>query len=94
MPVNILSLEELTDISREIYFSLVVDRGEKAISLIVSEAGGMNIEEVAEETPEKILKAKLDENFELENTEIMKQIITILKSSQVDEADKQKKLIL
>ena len=32
----------------------------------------MNIEEVAEETPEKILKAKLDENFELENTEIMK----------------------
>ena len=72
LPVNILSLEELTDISREIYFSLVVDRGEKAISLIVSEAGGMNIEEVAEETPEKILKAKLDENFELENTEIMK----------------------
>ena len=72
LPVNILSLEELTDISREIYFSLVIDRGEKAVSLIVSEAGGMNIEEVAEETPEKILKAKLDVNFELENAEIMK----------------------
>ena len=50
LPVNILSLEELTDISREIYFSLVVDRGEKAISLIVSEAGGMNIEEAVSYT--------------------------------------------
>jgi succinyl-CoA synthetase beta subunit len=72
LPVNILSLEELTEISREIYFSLIVDRGEKAISLIVSEAGGMNIEEVAEETPEKILKAQLNQSFKLENIEVMK----------------------
>ena len=50
--------------------SFVVDRGEKCVSMIVSEAGGMNIEEVAEKTPEKILKAKLNSDYLIEEKEI------------------------
>ena len=50
--------------------SFVVDRGEKCVSMIVSEAGGMNIEEVAEKTPEKILKAKLNSDYLMEEKEI------------------------
>ena len=70
LPVNIISLEELTDIDKELYMSFVVDRGEKCVSMIVSEAGGMNIEEVAEKTPEKILKAKLNSDYLIEEKEI------------------------
>ena len=70
LPVNIISVEELTDIDKELYLSLVVDRGAKCILLILSEAGGMNIEEVAEKTPEKILKAKLNSKFIIPHDEI------------------------
>ena len=63
LPVNVISVEELTDINKELYLSLIVDRGAKSISMIVSEAGGMNIEEVAETTPEKILKVELNSDF-------------------------------
>tara|TARA_B100001057_G_scaffold75203_1_gene69898 strand:- start:19441 stop:20604 length:1164 start_codon:yes stop_codon:yes gene_type:complete len=63
LPVNVISVEELTDINKELYLSLIVDRGVKSISMIVSEAGGMNIEEVAETTPEKILKVELNGDF-------------------------------
>ena len=63
LPVNVISVEELTDINKELYLSLIVDRGAKSISMIVSEAGGMNIEEVAETTPEKILKVELNGDF-------------------------------
>tara|TARA_Y100001970_G_scaffold162182_1_gene198239 strand:+ start:2318 stop:3481 length:1164 start_codon:yes stop_codon:yes gene_type:complete len=58
LPVNIISVDELTEIDSELYMSLLVDRAEKCISMIVSQAGGMNIEEVAEKNPEKILKFK------------------------------------
>ena len=63
LPVNVISVEELTDINKELYLSLIVDRGAKSISMIVSEAGGMNIEEVAETSPEKILKVELNRDF-------------------------------
>ena len=63
LPVNVISLEELTNIDKELYMSLVVDRGSKSISMIVTEAGGMNIEEVAETNPANILKAQLNTDF-------------------------------
>ncbi|TWT67606.1 Succinyl-CoA ligase [ADP-forming] subunit beta [Posidoniimonas polymericola] len=44
------------DIARELYLGIVVDRGEKKPVLMVSTEGGMDIEKVAEETPEKIYK--------------------------------------
>ena len=72
LPVQTISLEELTDIEKELYMSFVVDRDEKCVSMIVSEAGGMNIEEVAEKTPEKILKGKLNHEYIIEDQDIIK----------------------
>ncbi|MEC8097079.1 MAG: ADP-forming succinate--CoA ligase subunit beta [Pseudomonadota bacterium] len=70
LPVNVISVEELTDVDKELYLSLVIDRGAKCVSIILSEAGGMNIEEVAEKTPEKILKAELNSNFKISSDQI------------------------
>jgi len=60
LPIEILIVEEVKPIERELYLSAVVDRGSKRIMFMASEAGGMDIEEVAEETPEKILLAEVD----------------------------------
>jgi len=48
------------DIARELYLSLLVDRASSRITLLVSTEGGMEIEEVAAHTPEKILKLPID----------------------------------
>jgi succinyl-CoA synthetase beta subunit len=48
------------DIARELYLSLLVDRGTCRITLLVSTEGGMEIEEVAAHTPDKILKIPID----------------------------------
>ena len=60
LPIEMLIVEEVKPIDRELYISAVVDRGTKRIMFMASEAGGMDIEEVAEETPEKILLAAVD----------------------------------
>ncbi len=60
MPIEILIVEEVKPIERELYLSAVVDRGSKRIMFMASEEGGMDIEEVAEKTPEKILLAAID----------------------------------
>jgi len=52
--VNRLYIEEGADIERELYLSLLVDRSKSEIAFIVSTEGGMDIETVAAETPEKI----------------------------------------
>ncbi len=54
--VKTLLIEEGMDIKKEFYFSILVDRASKKIVMIASREGGMEIEEVAEKTPEKILK--------------------------------------
>ena len=55
LPVNTVYVEAGSDIARELYLSMLVDRAAHRISLIASAAGGMDIETVAVETPEKIL---------------------------------------
>ena len=70
LPVNIVSIDELTDIDSELYMSLIVDRADKCVSMIVSKAGGMNIEEVAETNPEKILKLKFKHNVQVSEQDI------------------------
>ena len=47
-------------IDRELYLSMLVDREVSRVSFIASAAGGMDIEKVAEETPEKIIKVNVD----------------------------------
>lgn len=48
------------DIKTELYFSMLVDRAEKAIGIVACADGGTEIEEIAEKTPEKIKKARID----------------------------------
>lgn len=57
--VRRLYIEKPADIDREFYFSIVIDRESSLPACIVSTEGGMNIEEVAQATPEKILTMKI-----------------------------------
>ncbi|MCP8351865.1 ADP-forming succinate--CoA ligase subunit beta [Candidatus Synchoanobacter obligatus] len=54
LPVNQLLIESLTDIDQELYLAFLVDRGSKSIKLMASTEGGVDIESVAEKTPERI----------------------------------------
>jgi succinyl-CoA synthetase beta subunit len=54
VPVNSLLIEEIIQIEKELYLSVTIDGGAKSIVIIASEEGGMEIEEVAEKSPEKI----------------------------------------
>ncbi|MFC0445100.1 ADP-forming succinate--CoA ligase subunit beta [Pseudidiomarina halophila] len=59
-PVSKILVESLTDIASELYLGAVVDRATRKIVFMASTEGGVEIEKVAEETPEKILKAVID----------------------------------
>ena len=54
LPVNVVYVEKGSDIDRELYLSMLVDREVSRVAFIASAAGGMDIEKVAAETPEKI----------------------------------------
>lgn len=55
LPVSCVLIEQPTDIGRELYMSLLVDRAARRIAFMASAAGGMDIEKVAAETPDKLL---------------------------------------
>lgn len=59
-PVNQLWIEKPSDIARELYLGAVVDRATQSIVFMASTEGGVEIEEVAHNTPEKILKVVVD----------------------------------
>jgi succinyl-CoA synthetase beta subunit len=59
-PVSRILVETCTDIAQELYLGAVVDRSSRSIVFMASTEGGVEIEKVAEETPEKILKAEID----------------------------------
>ncbi len=59
-PVSKILVETCTDIANELYLSAVVDRGSRRVVFMASTEGGMDIETVAEETPEKILRVVVD----------------------------------
>jgi len=59
-PVTKILVETCTDIADELYLGAVVDRSSRRIVFMASTEGGVEIEKVAEETPEKILKAAID----------------------------------
>ncbi len=58
--VNRLYIEDGADIQKEYYVSVVTDRGTQKVAIIASSEGGMDIEEVAHSTPEKIIKVFVD----------------------------------
>ena len=59
-PVSKVLVETCTDISEELYLGAVVDRSSRRIVFMASTEGGVEIEKVAEETPDKILRATID----------------------------------
>ncbi|HEY3268526.1 MAG TPA: ADP-forming succinate--CoA ligase subunit beta [Armatimonadota bacterium] len=60
LTVTEVLVEPALDIADEIYVGIVTDRAARRNAVIVSAAGGVDIEQVADETPEKILKARID----------------------------------
>ena len=59
-PVHRVLIEEPCDIAKELYLGAVLDRATRRIVIMASTEGGVDIEKVAHETPEKILKATID----------------------------------
>jgi succinyl-CoA synthetase beta subunit len=67
--VRRLLIEEGADIRKELYVAMVVDRGTQRVALMASSEGGMDIEEVAAHTPEKIHKVFIDPGTGLKDAE-------------------------
>src|SRR6186997_993446 len=58
--VNRLYIEDGSDIAKEFYLSMLVDRETARVAIVASTEGGMNIEDVAHDTPEKIITISVD----------------------------------
>jgi succinyl-CoA synthetase beta subunit len=91
--VKRLYVEESSNIDKEFYLSCLVDRASSKIAFISSDQGGMDIEEVANNTPEKIITTKIDITDEISdincekiieiynlNDDVKKQAILLIKS--------------
>lgn len=59
-PVNEILIEEVCEIKKELYIGAVLDRSQQRVVIMASTEGGVDIEKVAESTPEKILKLIID----------------------------------
>jgi len=60
LPINKLLVESVSEIAQELYLGLLVDRSTRRVTFMASAAGGMDIEQVAAQTPEKILTVAVD----------------------------------
>lgn len=60
LPIDVVYVEAGSDIGRELYLSMLVDRSVSKVSIIASAAGGMDIEQVAAESPSKILTEAIE----------------------------------
>ena len=65
LPVRKVLVDEAINIAKEIYLGVVVDRAAKCATMMGSAAGGMDIEQVARTTPEKIVRVKIDPAYGL-----------------------------
>ncbi len=63
LPVRKVLVDEAINIAREIYLGIVVDRAARCATMMASSAGGVEIEEVARTTPEKIIRVSIDPAF-------------------------------
>ena len=80
--VKRLYIEEASDISKEFYLSCLIDRETSKIAFISSTEGGMDIEKVASDTPNKIITNKIDLRNEGPNLEEIEKIISIFKFNE------------
>jgi succinyl-CoA synthetase beta subunit/malate-CoA ligase subunit beta len=82
-------VEQACDIKQEYYLGLVIDRGSQRITVIASASGGMDIEEVARTTPEKVVREPVDPGVGLMEFQCRKIAANIgLKGKQIHEATK------
>jgi succinyl-CoA synthetase beta subunit len=89
LPINTLLIEAITDIDRELYLSVLVDRESKKVLFMASQAGGMNIEEVAEETPEQLHIIRIDPAAGLQGYQCRKLAFALaLEGTQIREFQK------
>ena len=70
--VNRLYVEEVSEINKEFYLSCLVDRATSKITFITSDQGGMDIEEVARNNPEKIITTKVEFNEQVSEIDCKK----------------------
>jgi len=70
--VNRLYIEDGADIARELYLSILVDRSTGRVSFVVSTEGGMDIEAVAHDTPEKIISLSIDPSAGVTQADVAK----------------------
>ena len=80
--VRRLYIEEASEISKEFYLSCLIDRETSKIAFISSTEGGMDIEKVASETPDKIITNKIDFKKEGPNQEEIEKIISVFKLNE------------
>ena len=80
--VKRLYIEEASDISKEFYLSCLIDRESSKIAFISSTEGGMDIEKVASETPNKIITNKIELKDDGPNENEIENIITIFQLSE------------
>ena len=92
--VKRLYIEEASDISKEFYLSCLIDRESSKIAFISSTEGGMDIEKVASETPEKIITTKIEIQEEIDDKDLEKIISPFkLNREQKQEASKLVKVL-
>ncbi len=72
LPINQVFVEAGSTIERELYLSMVVDRASERVAFMASEAGGMDIEEVAAKTPEKIFTVSINPGAGLQPYQVRK----------------------
>ena len=87
--VNRLYIEDGADIDRELYLSILVDRAVGKVAFVVSTEGGMDIEAVAHDTPEKIVNVDIDPTAGV-TTENLKELTAALKLEGEAKADAEK----
>ncbi len=75
--VSSIYVEEASEILKELYFSIVLDRASQKVTLVVSTEGGMDIEQVAEEMPEKINKIRIDPSVGMQPFQARQLVFTL-----------------
>ena len=88
--VKRIYIEEASEILKEFYLSCLVDRESSKIAFISSTEGGMDIEKVAKQTPEKIITNKIDFNNLGPNSEEIEKIISVFNFNSIQKKTAQK----
>ena len=95
IPVKKILIEEKIPIKKELYTGITIDRAERKYALITSDSGGVDIEEIAAKSPEKIVKTFLDPrvSFEVSNAQEIAERMGYGGSQQTLLADALEKII-